>query len=101
MVRLELTYLYEIGRLTFDGNEMRRRLAERAGIPIDDTAFDALITQALPMAWTRDPFDRIITAHARAAGAWLLTRDQNILAHEPRAFWDQPPPEEAAIARAP
>lgn len=91
MVRLELTYLYDIGRLTFDGNEVCRRLAELAGIPIDDAGFDAVITQALSLAWTRDPFDRIITAHARAAGAWLLTRDQTILAHEPCAFWDQPP----------
>ena len=93
MARLELTYLHEIGRLTFDGDEICRRLAERLGIPIDHTAFDAVITQALPLAWTRDPSDQIITAHARAAGAWLLTRDQIILAHEPRAFWDQPPSE--------
>jgi PIN domain nuclease of toxin-antitoxin system len=39
------------------------------------------IERALAMSWTRDPFDRVISAHARADGVPLLTRDETIRAH--------------------
>jgi PIN domain nuclease of toxin-antitoxin system len=59
---------------------------------MDGCPFQIIIAEAAKLTWTRDPFDRIICAAARAAGAPLLTRDADILANEPSAFWDQPPP---------
>jgi PIN domain nuclease of toxin-antitoxin system len=38
--------------------------------------------------WTRDPFDRIIVAHADVVSAPLLTKDQAIRRNYRRAFWD-------------
>ncbi|MEW6429296.1 MAG: hypothetical protein AB1568_14815 [Thermodesulfobacteriota bacterium] len=45
-----------------------------------------IITEAQPQGWTRDPFDRIITATAAAREATLLTRDESIRNHYPKAF---------------
>ena len=46
----------------------------------------ALITQALREKWTRDPFDRLIVANAKAAGAPLITKDERIRKHYRRAI---------------
>lgn len=37
--------------------------------------------------WTRDPFDRTITAQAARVGAFLLTRDETIRRHYAAAVW--------------
>jgi len=37
--------------------------------------------------WTRDPFDRLIVAHAAANDARLLTKDEKIRRHYKRAVW--------------
>jgi PIN domain nuclease of toxin-antitoxin system len=42
---------------------------------------------AVDMHWTRDPFDRLISAHALAAKAPLVTKDRTIRAHLPLAWW--------------
>jgi len=60
-------------------------------LKISASAFHSVVAEAASLAWTRDPFDRLICASARVAGASLLTKDAIILANEPNAFWDQPP----------
>lgn len=47
-----------------------------------------VVMEAMVQTWTRDPFDRIITATASTANAVLLTKDWGILDHYARAFWD-------------
>ena len=37
--------------------------------------------------WTRDPFDRIITAQAELCGAKLLTKDRTIHNYYVNAAW--------------
>ncbi|MDQ1473147.1 MAG: hypothetical protein QOJ99_4627, partial [Bryobacterales bacterium] len=38
--------------------------------------------------WTRDPFDLMIVSHAKANGyAPLVTADESIRAHYPKAVW--------------
>ncbi|MCF7950382.1 MAG: hypothetical protein K9L57_01970 [Spirochaetaceae bacterium] len=37
--------------------------------------------------WTRDPFDRLITAQADIQAASLLTKDGTIRTHYPKAVW--------------
>jgi PIN domain nuclease of toxin-antitoxin system len=36
---------------------------------------------AMDVSWTRDPFDRLIVAHARVRGWKLATADTNVLRH--------------------
>jgi PIN domain nuclease of toxin-antitoxin system len=39
------------------------------------------------LTWTRDPFDRLITAHALCYNASLCTRDGTIRDHYSHAVW--------------
>ncbi len=46
------------------------------------------VTQAAaPLSWTRDPFDRLIAAHAIVANAPLVTADRTIRENLPLAIW--------------
>jgi PIN domain nuclease of toxin-antitoxin system len=48
----------------------------------------ASASAALYEKWTRDPFDRIIVAHAKINGlAPLISSDEKIAAHYPRTIW--------------
>jgi PIN domain nuclease of toxin-antitoxin system len=47
-----------------------------------------LVRAALDLTWTRDPFDRLIAAHAVVADAPLVTAHRTILEHLPQAVWD-------------
>ncbi|MDA8164799.1 MAG: PIN domain-containing protein [Desulfobacteraceae bacterium] len=86
-VLLELKYLHEIERLTVEPGVIYENLASTIGLAVCDLPLMRVITEALPQTWTRDPFDRIITATATARDAILLTKDAAILTHYPKAFW--------------
>ena len=87
MVRLELHYLYEIQRVTDDANIIIVDLSNRIGLKICEKDFDAIITQATSLSWTRDPFDRVIVAHAGLSENILISKDQNILTNYAYARW--------------
>lgn len=91
MVLLELDYLHEIGKLKVPGEDILQDLAGKIGLTLAATPFDAVVREASTFTWTRDPFDRLITATARVAGASLLTKDATILARESGAFWNRAP----------
>lgn len=86
-VLLELKYLHEIERLTVEPGVIYENLASTIGLTVCDLPLIRVISEAMPQTWTRDPFDRIITATATARDAVLLTKDETILAHYPKAFW--------------
>jgi PIN domain nuclease of toxin-antitoxin system len=48
-----------------------------------------VIEAATGVFWTRDPFDRLISAHAIIANTPLVTADGMIREHLPLAIWDQ------------
>lgn len=87
IVLLELQYLREIDRLTVSPTVLLENLASTIGLAVCDLPLIRVITEALLQTWTRDPFDRIITATAAARGAPLLTKDETILRQYPRALW--------------
>jgi PIN domain nuclease of toxin-antitoxin system len=87
MVRLELRYLYEIQRITEDAETIVNDLSQRIGLQICGKFFDAVVTRALTCSWTRDPFDRLIVAHAAVHDNVLLSKDQAILENYPHARW--------------
>ncbi len=87
IVLLELQYLREIDRLTVSPTVLLENLASTIGLAVCDLPLTRVITEALLQTWTRDPFDRIITASAAARGAPLLTKDETILRQYPRALW--------------
>ena len=87
MVELELQYLYESGRTTQPGRAVVDALDEEIGLSRCGLPFGQVIAAALDQGWTRDPFDRVIVAQARARRLPLLTRDQTIRDHCREAIW--------------
>lgn len=91
MVVLGLDYLHEIERLKVSGAALIQDLTAKIGLAVDGSPFFAIIAEAAKLTWTRDPFDRIICATVRVAGAPLLTKDGIILANARSAFWERQP----------
>ncbi len=88
VVLLELQMLYEIRRVTISSQSMQAKLAGETGLRVCDLPFTEVVRASMGEAWTRDPFDRLIVANAKAAGlAPLVTADENIRQHYPRAVW--------------
>ncbi len=84
---LELEYLHEIGRLGPNASKVAAALSADAGLKICDLGFHRVVEYALKEKWGRDPFDRLIVAAARARGAKLVSKDEKIRRHYPRAVW--------------
>ena len=87
IVRLELEYLYEIERVREPAHVLVADLADRIGLRVCEKDFNAVVSQAIKLTWTRDPFDRLIVANAALNDNILISRDQNILDFYPHARW--------------
>jgi PIN domain nuclease of toxin-antitoxin system len=87
MAVLELELLHEIGRMRQNSSTIVATLEADTGLQICAIPFADVTAQAIKENWTRDPFDRLIVANAKAAGAPLLTRDERIRKHYRRALW--------------
>jgi PIN domain nuclease of toxin-antitoxin system len=87
MVLLELQYLKEIGRIMADAANILTDLEREIGLVLLEDPFSEVVRKSLAQTWTRDPFDRMLAAHALLGGYPLATRDAKVLAHCPLAFW--------------
>lgn len=87
MVRLELQYLFEIGRVTRPAADVLSAVSPALGLEVCRAPFEAVVREAETIFWTRDPFDRLIVAQAALFQAALVTRDVTIHGHFPLAFW--------------
>jgi len=88
MAVVELQYLYEIRRIVATPPDILVKLNAEIGLSVCDHPFPIIAEIALGETWTRDPFDRIIVAHAKANGlAPLLTKDEAIRANYRNARW--------------
>ncbi len=88
MVTLELEMLYEIKRAPRPWHDIQSKLRQEIGLRVCDLSFDMVISAALYEGWTRDPFDRIIVANAKANGlAYLISADEDIRKNYQRAVW--------------
>ena len=87
MVRLELEYLYEIKRIHVAPDEIIGGLKADLGVMMSDDHIAAVVSHAMELTWTRDPFDRLIVATANLHNASLITRDRLITKHVSKAIW--------------
>ena len=87
IVRLELQYLYEINRVTVEAEAILADLSQRLGLAICPKPFDTIMVHATQVTWTRDPFDRILVAHASIDDNVLVSKDQLILTHYTYTRW--------------
>jgi PIN domain nuclease of toxin-antitoxin system len=86
-VRLELQYLLEVQRVTAAPDTIVTDLANRIGLQVCAKPFNRIVSEALASTWTRDPFDRLIAAHAGLDDDVLVTKDGNILRNYAHARW--------------
>lgn len=87
MVRLELSFLYEIGKIKASPQTVLAELETSIGLQEAKRDFRDVIRHARHLSWTRDPVDRIITAYAALDERMLLTSDREIRQHYKNARW--------------
>ena len=87
MALLELDYLHEIGRTTLGSEPVFNYLHQQIDLQVCQKSFPDVIRTASQLSWTRDPFDRVITAQAATDGSSLITKDEIILHHYENAVW--------------
>ena len=89
MVRLELSFLHEIGRIKAKPNVIIHELSKTIGLRIQGTdfSFSQIIENSLDLKWTRDPFDRLIVAEAMIDSTGLITKDNTIRNHYKFSIW--------------
>ena len=76
---LELQMLNEIGRIRLAPGGLDT-LAQDERWMLDDPPATGWFLRSTDISWTRDPFDRLIVAHARLRGWRLATGDGTLLA---------------------
>lgn len=76
---LELHFLLEIGRLKLRPGTTIEELLDDDRWLVDDPPSAAWFERAATEDWTRDPFDRLLVAHARLRGWKLATADEVLL----------------------
>jgi PIN domain nuclease of toxin-antitoxin system len=86
-VVLELQLLHEIKRARTTALKVIERLSSEIGLAVCRLPFASVIESAVDLTWTRDPFDRLIVAHASANEAPLVTKDERIRRHYKRSIW--------------
>jgi len=88
MVLMELEYLYELKRIRLRSRDLFQKVAHETGLQLCDLSFPAIADAALDEKWSRDPFDRLIVAQAKAnCFAPLLSADEEIRRLYPRTVW--------------
>ena len=87
LVRLELGFLKEVGKLKVEPDHLLGSLTSDFGVTVSSDSMEALIPLAMPLSWTRDPFDRLLVATALLHQAPFVTRDARIHDHFEGAVW--------------
>ncbi len=62
IVDLELQYLFEIDRIIDNSDAIIAHLSEKIELRVSAIPFQQVIQKAKSLNWSRDPFDRIISA---------------------------------------
>ena len=87
LVRLELVFLKEVGKIKVEPDLIVGTLLADCGVSVAKDPIDSLIALAIPLSWTRDPFDRLLVATALLHRAPFVTRDRGIHEHFSGAVW--------------
>ncbi len=88
IVLIELNFLLQARRIVRAPQDLARQLEMQIGVRVCGHPLPDLAETALFETWTRDPFDLMIVSHAKSNGyAPLVTADEMIRTHYPRAVW--------------
>jgi PIN domain nuclease of toxin-antitoxin system len=82
---LEVQFLAELGRIRWRGGHSSADILEDERFRVDEPPAVRWFGEAATLSWTRDPFDRLIVAHAITRQWKIATGDTTILEHvDPR-----------------
>jgi PIN domain nuclease of toxin-antitoxin system len=87
IVRLEMKYLKEIGRINEHPDVIIDALIDEIGLAISNNSIERIVSHAIHLDFTRDPFDRIIVADAYINNSYLISKDQDIRKNYKYAVW--------------
>ncbi len=87
MVLLELDYLHEIRRTILGSAPVFDYLHQQIGLKVCQKSFTDVVRSASLLSWTRDPFDRVITAQSAIDRNRLITKDKIIRENYEYAVW--------------
>ena len=79
---LEIQLLAEVGRGRIDNPRFSNAVMEDPRFEVDEAPLTALVEKALGLAWTRDPFDRLIAAHSQVRRVPLCSVDSVMLTQQ-------------------
>ena len=80
---LELQVLIEIGRLRLAPSSTVDSFSNDERFRLDEPPAGPWFSEACELPWTRDPFDRLLVAHARLRRWRLATADDQLLERLP------------------
>jgi PIN domain nuclease of toxin-antitoxin system len=86
-VLLEIQLLREIGRIDVGPEAILKVLQRDIGLVVCPIPFQEVARSACQEGWTRDPFDRLIVAQAKAAQGKLISKDTRIQSAYARSLW--------------
>jgi PIN domain nuclease of toxin-antitoxin system len=75
---LEVQFLAEVGKLEVRCVEFVATIGRDPRFVVDEVPLVSLMEKALPLSWTRDPFDRLLAAHSEARRTPLCTLDRRM-----------------------
>ena len=78
IINLEIEYLFEIEKIKDNSETIVGYLEKNIGLRVQNSDFKEIIKISLNEKWTRDPFDRIIVAHAKYMDLTLISKDEKI-----------------------
>jgi PIN domain nuclease of toxin-antitoxin system len=82
---LEIQFLAEIGRVRLAAGLGPEAVARDQRWKLDEPPAGRWFEAACDVGWTRDPFDRLLAAHARVRGWKLATADDVLIERLPAA----------------
>ncbi|HXG88936.1 MAG TPA: PIN domain-containing protein [Vicinamibacterales bacterium] len=80
---LELQFLLEAGRIAVSDGDAIAQVTADPRWQYDEPPAGPWFAEATELGWTRDPFDRLLVAHARVRRWKLATGDQALLSRLP------------------
>ena len=87
IVEMEIEYLFEIGKIKDNSETIVNHLEKYMDLRVDEGDFREIVKISINEKWTRDPFDRIIVAHAKLKDLTLISKDTTINKNYFRAMY--------------
>jgi len=82
-----MKYLNETGRISQYPDVIIDTLIDEIGLIYSQNSIERIVSQAIHLDFTRDPFDRIIVADASINNSILISKDQHIRKNYKFAVW--------------